>query len=393
MTVGQHVYDPFDASMHIGEYPAEIYRWMRNECPLYRSEEHDFWALSRFADIQAVARDWQTYSSAGPRGIDLDGTGTEVYGNGNFIEIDPPRHDLLRDLVRRFFVPKEIRRLEAILRDEAELRFAPLMAAGGGDIGTELCWPLAFNIVMQILGISAADRPYVERLLLIAGERESGTEEIPAPSLAAAAELREYTTQLLRDGGSLQAGLLGAMASASADGALSVAEAPGIAMLLMFAGIQTPALFAANAAVLLATHPDQREKLHAREVAIDVAVEELVRFESIVQALARTTTAPVRLHGIDLPKGATVVLMYGAANRDERRWDEPDKLDLARSRQRNLAFGEGLHFCVGAVLAKLEARIVLETLLTRAPGYEVDGSIRRTLTWSDWGVLGAPLAW
>lgn len=388
-----NVYDPFDASMHTGAYPAEIYRWMRNEQPLYRSEEHDFWALSRYADVQAVLRDWRCYSSAGPRGVDLDGTGADVYGSGNFIEIDPPRHDALRDVVRRFFSPKEIGQLEQSLREQAGSLFASMRENRGGDLGRNLCWPLAFDTVMRMLGMPAADRPRVERLLVSGKVREPGTEDIPRDALAAATELREFVTSIVCGNDALPPGILKHIASARASGLLTDAEAPGICMLLMFAGIETPALFAANAAVLLTDHPDQRDKLSAGEVASEIAVEELIRFESVVQALARTATEPVQLHGVHLPEGATVVLLYGAANRDERRWEEADTLDLMRPRQRNLAFGEGLHFCVGAVLAKLQARIVVETLLAHAPQYAIDGPVTRTVTWSDWGVLSAPIAW
>ncbi len=386
-------YDPFDASMHEGEYPAELYRWMRNERPLYRNDEHDFWALSRFSDVQTVSRDWQSFSSAGPRGVDLDGTGSEVYGDGNFLEIDPPRHDLLRDIVRRTFSAKEITQLEASARARAASLFASLRAARGGDIGADLCWPLAFDLVMQLLGVPVADRPHVDRLLLSASARSAGSAELPAAVRAAAAELRDYTTDLVCGSADLAPGILQQLASARAEGLLSDAEAPGIGILLMFAGIEAPAIFAANAVVMLSEHPDQREKIRAGEVATEAAVEELIRFQSTVQALARTTVAPIQLHGVNLPAGATVLLVYGAANRDERRWDAPDTLDLTRPHQRNLAFGEGLHFCLGAMLARLETRVVVETLLTEVPEYAMDGPVTRTVKWCDWGVLSAPIAW
>jgi cytochrome P450 len=385
-----YAYEPFDAAMHLETYPAELYRWMRNECPLYRNDEHDFWALSRFADIQAVARDWETYSSSGPRGIDLDGTGPDTYGEGNFLEIDPPRHDVLRDVVRKAFSAREIGSLEASVSQEARSLVAAIRSSGSGDVGMELCWPLAFNVVMGMLGMPAADRPSVERRLLDALTRTSGTEDIPGAALSAAAELRQYTSDLLRDR-ALPPGILRQVADARSSGLLSDAEAPGLGMVLMFAGIETPAIFAANAVVLLAQHPRQRDLLRRGESAGEAAIEELIRYESPVQALARTTTAPVELHGIDLPIGSTVLLVYGAANRDERRWGNGDELDLARPHMRNVAFGEGLHFCLGAMLTRLMARVVVEALLDVAPEYEVRGPIRRTVKWCDWGVLGASI--
>jgi cytochrome P450 family 130 len=134
-------------------------------------------------------------------------------------------------------------------------------------------------------------------------------------------------------------------------------------------------------------------KLRVGEVATEAAVDELIRYESTVQALARTTSEPVRLHGVELPTGATVLLLYGAANRDDRRWDRPDTLDVTRPRRRSLAFGEGLHFCLGAMLARLEARVVVEMMLAETPEFWLDGTVTRTVKWSDWGVLGARVAW
>jgi cytochrome P450 len=385
------VYDPYHAHLHADPYPAELYRWMRDECPLYHNETHGFWALSRFDDVQETSRDWHTFSSA--EVVDLDGTGGAVYGTGNFLELDPPRHDALRNVVRKAFTPREVAQLEAMVREEAATLFAPFRAARGGDIARDFCWQLTLNVAARRLGIPREDRPHVERLFFQTLERSPGETAIPEVAVTSATELRDYLRELIVNASDEAPGLLGQIAAAHRNGELATDEIPGLALLLFGAGVDAPGGFAANALLLLERHPDQREALRTGRATLDDAVEELLRFESPVQNLARTTTKPIRLHGTDIPQGGIVLLVYAAANRDDRRWQDPDVLDLSRPRQRHLAFGEGLHFCLGAGLARLQAKVVLETMLSEAPDYAVTGPLTRIVKQSDWGVLKLPVGW
>jgi cytochrome P450 len=384
-------YDPYDGAVHT-YYPASLYTWMRNDAPLCRSDRHDFWALSRFADVQEASRDWETFSSAGARGVDLDGTSAAVYGGaGNFLEMDPPRHDTLRGVVRRRFDPRPIGALEATLRAETCSLVAHLRASGGGDIAQSVCWQLASNVLARFLGLPRADHARVSDLVSALFVREPGSTTIPALAVDAGAELRAYLGALLTDRTTLGEGVLQDLAIAVDSDQLTQSEAIGTVMLLFGASVETPAAFVANAIYLLAEDADQRELITRKEVSVSAAVEELLRIQSPVQCLARTTTRSVVLHDTELPSGSTVMLVYGAANRDERRWDDPDALLLGRRSQRNLAFGEGLHHCLGAPLTRLEAKCVLEVLLAEAPQYAVAGPVRRLTKYSDWGILNLPV--
>jgi cytochrome P450 len=271
--------------------------------------------------------------------------------------------------------------------------FQPLQENRGGDLARDLCWQLSFNVAAHTMGIPRADRPYVERIFFETLLRTAGETTIPERALSAAAELRDYLRELALSTTDTQPGLLGRISEAHRTQALTTSQVAGVAFLLFGAGIDAPGMFLANALLILSRHPAQRDALVSGRAPLDDAIEELLRYESPVQNMARVTTAPVSLHDSELPTGSVVVLVYAAANRDDRRWERADSLDLARPRKRNLGFGEGLHFCLGGAMARLEARLVLETVLQHAPAYEVADSVTRIVKQSDWGVLHMHASW
>jgi len=384
-------YDPFDPRVH-ESYPGDLYAWLRSERPVYRNDERDFWALSRFDDVQAALRDWKTFSTAGPRGVHIDSR-PAIYGAGDFLELDPPRHTELRNLVRQPFSLRAVAELEPDVRRRTTALLAPVLAAGGGDLAAEVCWPLAFELTAEMLGIPREDLERVDELVRRFSAVVPGSPDLPSDATAAGDAAYEYVVELLsRDRGRLR-GIVRDIADARSRGEVSEAEAPGIPMLFFGAAIETPATACANLLRLLAQHPDQRRLLLDGDVELPVAIEELFRYESPLQCLARTTTEPVTLHGAELPEGATVLLAYGAANRDERRWPGADELQLTRERKRNVAFGEGIHHCIGAPLARLQARVVVELVTAAAPEYEVCGPVAYLHRYSDWGVLRLPVSW
>ena len=180
--------------------------------------------------------------------------------------------------------------------------------------------------------------------------------------------------------------LLADVVAAERSGALSAGEIPGLCLLLYIAGTETVADFIGNALVALAEHPEQRALLAAEPQRAAAAVEELLRFESPVQYQVRIATAPIELHGVAIPAGSAVALLWGAANRDERRWERTDELDLTREPRRHLAFGEGINHCLGAPLARLQGRVVLEETLRAMPGYRLAGEPARIATHNTRGV-------
>lgn len=384
----ERVYDPFDTLIH-QSYPAQLYAWLRDDRPVYYNETHDFWALSRFDDVQTALRDWHTYSHAGPHGVHVRTTRMDLYGARNFLEEDPPRHTVLRKVVRNKFALAEIGRFTDQVRKIATELFAPIQAAGGGDIASAYCWPLAFNVVAELLGIPPSDYEWLDAVLKhFLPTAEDITVDFPPSVIAAGGELRDYVSTLLdhKEHGDLEKGIISDVAAALSSGLITHLEAVGIPMLFFEAAIETPATFLANALLLLAVHGDQRELIRTHHVDHADAIEELLRYQSPTQCLARTSTKPAQLHSVEIPQGATVLLAYGAANRDDRRWQDPDALDVQRPPLRHLAFGDGLHHCLGAPLARLQARITLELILGAAPDYEISGPVTYLMKYSDWGV-------
>jgi cytochrome P450 len=187
--------------------------------------------------------------------------------------------------------------------------------------------------------------------------------------------------------------LLSAMVAAERARTIDREEIVGLSLILFVAGVTTTTALIGNSLHALANHPSERAKLVAEPARMSEAVEELLRFESPIQWLTRTTTAPVRLHGCEIPQGGRIVMLFGSANRDERRWQDPDELDLFRSPERHLVFGDGIHFCVGAPLARLEGRLALEAVLATSPDYEVAGPVEpRFATPSERGLASLPLS-
>jgi cytochrome P450 len=367
-------YDPFAAAIHADPYAA--YARLREHAPLYHNERRGFWAVSRYDDVQAIGRDWAAFSSA--EGVDIDHTGDQM-GDGNFLEEDPPLHDALRAVVRKRFVPKDLRAaLEPFVRDRVEALVEDLRSRPAVDFGRELAWELPIAVISHMLGLPASDldqlRQWEDRFALRVPELPA----VPPFSRKAAIAIRHYLQEQIdsrrrepRDD------LLTEIANAEVDGSPIGDSAVGMAVILFIAGNETTSCLLTNALTLLAAHPGQREWLASHPDRIPAAVEEILRYESPVQHATRVATHDVEALGQELPAGTRLLLLYGSANRDERRFDRPDELDVRREPSRNLAFGEGIHHCLGAPLARLEGQVVLETVLREMPDYQLAGSPTR----------------
>jgi cytochrome P450 len=377
-------YDPF--VFYDDPYP--VYRQLRDEAPLYFNSERKLWVLSRFEDVQAAGRDWRTFSSA--EGVDIDDS---HLGPGSFLDADPPRHSELRKILQADFAPARMKLLERPIAARVDELLDPLLAAGGGDFAAEFALRLPVSVVAGLLGAPQADHGDLERWYFGMLEREPGRLEVTAGAARAAAEMRAYILDAVaarmeapRDD------LLGTIAAAHAAGRLDADEVDGMCRLLLLAGIHTTASLVANTLVTLADAREARADLARDPGAIPAAVEELLRFLSPVQAGARVTTREVELHGTVVPRGARVLLLWASANRDERKFHDPDTLDLRRPPLRSGAFGEGIHFCLGAPLARLEARLAFERLFARMPRYAIAGPIVRHFTFLERGIASLPIA-
>lgn len=366
--MSEPIYDMF--SYEIQEDPYPTYRELLDRHPLYHNPGRGFWALSRFADVQAAFRDWRTFSSG--EGVNFDDM-RSVTGP-HMLDMDPPRHDDLRDIVKTAFAPKQIAALEPRISHYVTQLCAGLLETGTADLARGLAKRLPVMVICHILGLPLEDEIMLKRWSDAILERAPDDHRLPPRALAAADEMREYFRGALAERQARpRDDLMTRLVEARINGQpLAEAELLGFCFILFEAGNSTTTSLLANGLLVLSRYPEQRAWLADNlEQQLARAIEELLRFEAPVQNIGRVTVCDVELYGQVIPRGSRVALLIGAANRDERVWEDPDLLDLARAPKRHLSFGEGIHHCIGAPLARLESKVALEHLLRHVPEYEV----------------------
>jgi cytochrome P450 len=375
MTVKDAIYwDPFDVDIDLAPY--ETWRRMREDMPLYRNDKYDFWALSRYADVHAASVDPQTFLSG--QGTVLELMGSDMSGTGQIIFMDPPQHNKLRALVSKAFTRSRVGQLESKIRDLSQRLLDPHMGSDTFDYVSDFGAQLPSLVISDLLGVSAGDRPRVLQLINTVFHIEPGVGMINDTSFGAQIELNSYLTeQLAERRRSPKDDLLTALTEAELtdDGTvrrLSNKEAADFANLLVSAGTETVARLLGWAAVILADYPQQRAELADDSNLLPAAVEELLRFEAPSPVQGRTAARPVTFYGETLPAGAKILLLTGSAGRDERVYENADRFDIHRKAEQHVSFGFGVHFCLGAALARMEGRIALEETLARFPHWEVD---------------------
>jgi cytochrome P450 len=369
-------WDPFDVEIDLAPY--DRWRRLRDEAPLYRNDRFDFWALSRFADVEAAHRDHATFSSAHGTVLELMGE-HRIHGSDMMIFEDPPEHTRLRALVSKAFTPRRVRDLEDRIR---ELCVAFLDAQEGKrsfDYVQDFGARLPAMVIASLLGVPLEDQEQVRHLIDTTFHIEPGVGMVNDVSVHAMVELGGYLRdQLAERRRTPRDDMLGDLVTVEmndADGRtrrLTEGEAIGFATLLVSAGTETVARLLGWAAVVLADHPDQRAELADDPTLIPQAVEELLRYEAPSPVQGRWTTRPVELHGSVVPPDSKVLLLTGSAGRDERKYPDPDRFDVHRPLDHHVSFGFGIHFCLGAALARLEGRVALEETFKRHREWEVD---------------------
>jgi cytochrome P450 len=368
-------WDPFDTEIDTAPY--EIWRRLRDEAPVYRNERFDFYALSRFDDVDRASRDPATFSSA--HGTVLELMTDEPYPDAPLIFLDPPEHTRLRALVSRAFTPRRVNELEDRIRELCADFLDRQVGRDGFDYVQDFAARLPSLVISSLFGVPLAEQDDVRHLIDTMFIIEPGVGTMNPTALQATADLNTYFAGLLEERRARPTDdMLSALNAAELrldDGTvrrLSTPEAALFAVMLVSAGTETVARLLGWAAVTLAAHPDQRAALAADPTLVPNAVEELLRYEAPSPVQARYVTSPVELHGVTIPRGSKVLLLTGSAGRDERQYPDADRFDVRREFSTHLSFGYGVHFCLGAALARLESRIALEETLRRFPEWDVD---------------------
>ena len=367
----QLTYSPFDPEVIADPYP--VYRQLRDHAPVYWSPQASTWVLSRYDDVAAALIDPATYSSASgifptPPGVDM----TQLF-LPMLIMSDPPRHTQLRHLVSKAFTPRRIAGVEARIQTLVVDLLEQVSGAGTWDFVSGFAGPLPAIVIADMLGVPREDRDRFRTWSTTLIQSNPIRGEF-GPGLDAAAALYEYfSTFLAERRAHPRDDLMTALVRAEVDGEhLSEEELLGFCLLLLIAGHETTTNLLSNSAVVLAQHPESRRQLADNPALVPAAVEELLRYDSPVQGLGRTLTRQVDLHGQPMKAGDTVLLLFGSANRDDHAFPDADRFDINRRPERQVAFGRGIHFCLGASLARLEARIALQALLARHRDWDVD---------------------
>jgi cytochrome P450 len=371
----QVAYSPYAYEIHEDPYPT--YARLRAEAPVYRNDELGFWALSRRADVVEGFRDNVRFSSSHGVSLDPAASGPHAHRTMSFLAMDPPMHGRMRGLVSRGFTPRRVAELEPRIRELARGYLDDALAKGTFDFIGDLAGRLPMDVISELIGVPVADRDEVRRLSDLLVHREEGVEDVPPAGVEAAFALVAYYAELLAERRAHPTeDLTSALLAAEVDGdRLTEDEIMGFLFLMVVAGNETTTKLLGNAWYWAWRHPYERGKPFSDASRVPVWIEETLRFDTSSQMLARVATEDVTLHGTTIPAGDRVLLVVGSANRDERAYAAPDVYDLDRSDrelQQSVSFGFGRHFCLGATLARLEARVALEELVARVADYEID---------------------
>jgi cytochrome P450/ferredoxin-NADP reductase len=380
-------YNPFAPDFYTAD-PFAVYRWMRDEAPVHRSERWGWWVLTRFEDVRAAISDPDTFRSF--EGMDIDDSAIEQAPPGSLPNMDNPRHDEIRRIVQPYFLPRRVAELEDGVRAVVRGLVDSWRNRGAVDLAEDLAWPMPFDVFFHVMGLPSrreqdpeqlARRNQLERWTHELKDRAPGTPHLTPVAKAATAGVQQYFIDLLeerrRHG---RDDLVTHLVRSDVDGVPFVSaevtptsEVSGLMLVLFLGGVESTAGLTGNLLKLLVENPDQRALLQRDPTLIPAAIEEALRYITPLQLTARTTSREVTLHGVTIPAGGRVVLVTGAANRDERQFPDPDRFDITRGRSRHLGFGEGVHGCLGAPLARLEARIALEEALPVLGDYQLAG--------------------
>lgn len=397
MSTSTVAFDPFSAEFFNDPYP--IYRRLRDEAPVYHSEDLNFYALSRHEDVATAFKDFDTYSSA--RGVTLDQVSSGDVIKEPLVQfLDPPAHRRMRGLVNKVFTPRAVLALEPMVRATIERYFSRL-DRDSFDAVADFSAYFPVEVIATMLGLPEEDRQAVRHFQDQILGREAGSSGMSEAGKQAMAEhgLMYYNLVQQRRA-EPRDDMISALIAAEVDRddgtttKLDDHEIVGFCILLGGAGAETVTKLMGSAMVLFSRHRDQWEQLRADRSKIPGAVEEVLRFDGPVQYDCRYSLKAVQLHGVSIPPHQPVMLLPASANRDERAFTDPDTFDINRDRAQaqNLGFGYGIHSCLGAALARMESKIALDYLLDLLPWFEVaTDQVRRVAMTNVNGYANVPI--
>jgi cytochrome P450 len=383
-------YDPFDFDIDDNPYPT--WKRMRDEAPLYYNEKHNFYALSRYEDVARELPNWTAYRSGRGTTMDVITSGVQM-PPGVILFEDPPIHDLHRRVLSRVFTPRRMEAIEPLTRRYCEGALDPLVGSARFDFITDLGAQIPMRTIGYLLGIPEGDQQQIRdstgrALGLKEGTFKKVTADAFENSYQLFAEYIDWRADHPSD--DLMTQLLNA--EVEEDGVrrrLTRTEVMTYTSMIAGAGNETTTRLIGFMGALLSDHPDQRRELVADPGLIPGAIEEVLRYEAPSPVQARYVANDVECRGQTIPEGSIMLLLNGSANRDERHFPDGERFDIHR-RGAHLSFGQGLHFCLGSALARMQARVAFEEVLKRWPDWQVDYSnakMAHTSSVRGWGRL------
>jgi cytochrome P450 len=371
LDIDMALYDPFSRDIHINPYPT--YKILRDEHPLYHNPDIGFWALTRHQDVWDATLDWQRFSSSAGPALEVE------ISVPMMIAMDPPEHNRNRGIISKAFTPRAIEKLEPQIRQIINGYLDQLQEQNHFDVVEDFSAKFPMDVISTMLGIPQEDRDQIRQWSNIALSRKPGQKEPPEEAIMAGANnwfyFQKYLEQRRKNPQDDMMTVIAHAKGKDDDGierGLTDNEILGFIALLVAAGNETLTKFFGNAIYHLARYPDARREIRNNKAIIPNAVEEILRFDPPSQYQGRIAMCDIEIYGQVIPKGDRVILVTGAACRDEREYPNPDTLDIHRKINRQLALGFGYHLCLGASLARLEGRIALEEFFKLFPDYQVD---------------------
>ncbi|KRA30942.1 MULTISPECIES: cytochrome P450 [unclassified Nocardioides] len=381
-TTGPLLFDPYDYDFHEDPYP--MYRRLRDEAPVHHATGDDIWVISRHADVFEALRNDEVFSNR--MGVSLDATAwsPDAHRVMSFLGLDGAEQSRVRKLVSAAFTPRRVRELTPEVEALTERYLTSMLAinaeAGEADWIKDFAGKLPMDVISEMMGVPVPDRDEVRRLADLVVHREDGVRDVPEAGMLASVELMTYYSDMVTQRRkNATDDLTSALIAAELDGEkLRDGEIMAFLFLMVVAGNETTTKLLGNALFHLSAHPDQRDEVLASPqdpgTLVVPWIEETLRHDTSSQMLARYVVEDTELAGVTIPGGSKALVLLGSANRDERVFGDPTSYDIHREKSelsQILSFGTGRHFCLGANLARLEARVVLEGLVRRVEHFEV----------------------